>query len=501
MSNTSNDTSFSGEIRVAARIIDVLSSGLYESPAACLKELINNSYDAGATSVNVYVKPDADRIIIEDDGIGLNRAEFEAHFKRISESHKRDESDKIGVRPKIGKIGIGFVAANEICEVMEIFSTKAGSTELLHVFINFAEMRKPLTERRRDNDEIVKADYEGKVLRAERSEHYTKLFLTSVRGEAKQILASASSQNPKAQARSLYGLEPDSVYKVLKDAKLNTWKDFDFYSETLLHVALNLPIRYYSGWIPAKHHEKVKEFEDHLDILDFSVFYDGCELYKPIVFNPPDNSTLLERFEFKGENISATGYFYAQHGTVKPLELQGLLVRIRNAAVGEYDHTFWGFSQSDAGLIQRWISAEIWADDRLEEAMRVDRGSFRIAYPAYVELRDAIHKQLRVVLNQATTKIYKANRSENITKKVKELAKKKIAPVAPVAARNIEELLESAATKASARRSLQRKFSIIEFYETVLEVGKKVLTPSQLAKFLESLTERVGHEPTKKSRD
>ncbi len=88
--------------------------------------------------MNVFVKPDADRIIIEDNGCGMDRADFEKHFKRISESYKRQESDKTeSGRPKIGKIGIGFIAANEICDVMEIRSTKKGSTELLEVSIRF----------------------------------------------------------------------------------------------------------------------------------------------------------------------------------------------------------------------------------------------------------------------------------------------------------------------------------------------------------------------------
>ena len=53
---------FKGKIRVASGIVNYLSSGLYHSPAACLKELVNNSYDADATEVNVFVKPDANRI-------------------------------------------------------------------------------------------------------------------------------------------------------------------------------------------------------------------------------------------------------------------------------------------------------------------------------------------------------------------------------------------------------------------------------------------------------
>src|SRR5207248_5766978 len=98
-------------------------------------------------------------IIIEDNGTGMDRLDFTSHFNRISESHKRDTSQttKNG-RPKIGKIGIGFIAANEICDVMELFSTKQDSTELLHVNIDFAEMRKPPEERRRDGEDFVKAD-------------------------------------------------------------------------------------------------------------------------------------------------------------------------------------------------------------------------------------------------------------------------------------------------------------------------------------------------------
>jgi HSP90 family molecular chaperone len=148
---------FRGEITVAARIIDLLSSGLYESPAACLKELINNSFDADASHVDVSVKPDANRIIIQDDGQGMDRAEFERHFRRIAESHKRDIQDVTTTgRPKIGKIGIGVIAANELCEKLEIFSTKVGSPELLHVTIDFEEMRKPPNYARKKTEDFSK---------------------------------------------------------------------------------------------------------------------------------------------------------------------------------------------------------------------------------------------------------------------------------------------------------------------------------------------------------
>jgi hypothetical protein len=204
---------FSGQIMVAARIIDYLSSGLYHTAAACLKELINNSFDADARHVELYIKPDADRIIIEDDGEGISRTEFERHFKRIAESHKREGDDhtKSG-RPKIGKIGIGFIAANELCDRVEIFSTKQGSRELLHVSINFAELRKNPEQRRKGSGDFVKGDYEGEVSEtAEVEAHYTRVFLQEIKGEAKDVLASALSARQGSTPLTLYGLNVSST--------------------------------------------------------------------------------------------------------------------------------------------------------------------------------------------------------------------------------------------------------------------------------------------------
>jgi len=216
---SNNDASFSGEIRVAARIIDHISSGLYESPAACLKELINNSYDADASRVDVFVKPNANQIIIADDGIGLNKAEFQQHFERISESHKRETSDvtKSG-RPKIGKIGIGFIAANEICDVMEIESTKQGSNELLKVTINFSDMRKDPAQRKiKGSSEISKADYFGTVEEAPIDDHYTYVTLRNIIGDAKKILEGAEVSPHSFGSKTLYGLQPESIKKNIRE--------------------------------------------------------------------------------------------------------------------------------------------------------------------------------------------------------------------------------------------------------------------------------------------
>ena len=497
MTNNGRRDTFSGEIRVASRIVDYLSSGLYPSPAACLKELINNSYDADATRVDVFVKPDADRIIIQDDGLGLNKQEFVQHFARISESHKRDGASvtKTG-RPKIGKIGIGFIAANEICEVMELFSTKKGSRDLLHVLINFSEMRQPLQKRRRDDGDIAKADYEGELLDAKPDEHYTHLFLKNVRGEARQILAGAMPQQGGTETRSLYGMSPESIVHVLKNPPPKTWKVYDPYSETMLHIGLNVPVDYYEDWLPSNLANKVRDLVDEVRRLRFSVYYDGTELRKPIVFAPTDNA-FISRFAYNGHTVSASGYFYVQHGTIRPIELHGLLVRIRHAAVGEYDHSFWGFSASESSLIQRWVSAEVWADDRLEDAMNIDRRTLRVAHPAYVELRDAIHQQLRKVLRKARRDIYAAKsenrKRSNIEDALEELynvADELLGSSARAVARQIIKRWRDEANKGLGSAVL-RSYSVPALYRLVIEIGGEFLSDRQLSDFLERLTERL----------
>ena len=489
---------FKGQIRVASRIVDSLSSGLYHTPAACLKELINNSYDADATEVHVFIKPDADQILIEDNGVGMSRQEFERHFQRVSESHKRDTGESLEYgRKKIGKIGIGFIAANEMCQRMEILSTKAGSNELLHVTVDFAEMRKPISERRTAGNGIVKADYVGRILDGKRDEHYTYLALTEVRERAKHIYASSTHDVEADLSRplTLYGLKPNTIAERLRSDKLKTWSQFDAYSQTMLEVALNVPVPYHDDWIPVPEETAVPNaVARRIQQLRFCVKYDGTELRKPIVFSR--GKAFVIPFQFSGENVGATGYFYAQHGTIQPRELHGLLVRIRDAAVGEYDPQFWNFPSAEASLIQRWISAEIYADDRLEDAMNIDRRTLRIAHPAYVELRTAIHQQLKSVLGLARRRLYetasaerKADRIAALYESVVELSEHELKELSPRLASEVARSWRSVPKRK--RGETATSIDIPNLYQLVVEAASEVLDEDDAARLILALNRKL----------
>lgn len=493
-----------GKIKVASRIVDHLSSGLYESPSACLKELINNSFDADASTVNVFVKPDADRIIIEDDGHGMNAEEFERHFKSVSESYKRvnNETTQKYKRKKIGKIGIGFIAANEICDELELTSTKKGSKEELNVRINFAEIRKdPHSREKNEKGELDKADYEGEILTTESDQSYTYIFLKKIRGDARDILSGAGTTEHMSGDISLYGKNHESICEILKTKKIRSWSDFDTYSKNMLEIGLNTPVRYHDNWLPEKMAKKLKNITSEVENLNFKVFFDGTEIRKPIVFAPKKdvNKSFIEEFKFEGKHVSAKGYFYAQDTGLKPQELQGILTRIRYASIGKYDSGFWGFSPSKNPLLQSWISGEIYADDRLEEAMNIDRKTLRITHPAYVELQKEIHKYVDSFLKRVRSDIYgsgtkerKKIKAKNISEKVKVITDENSTKINKETQDYIEKTWNQKKSKSKNQKQVLKKYTIDELYKVVIDVATEVLDDKQFNNFIKKLTERLN---------
>lgn len=487
---------FAGEIKVASRIVDHLSSGIYKSPAACLKELINNAYDADALNVHVSVKPDADRIIVHDDGTGFSKDEFVAHFNRIAESRKREDSDTTTRgRPKIGRIGIGFIAANELCEELEIYSTQIDSEELLHVTINFRMMRTDTAERRRDGGDFAKADYVGEIVSAQPTDHHTTLILKKIRGEARDLLAGVTARH---QPGSLYGKSPESIADALADPKLRSWTDLDSYSQTLLRIGLNVPVAYAPAWAPeAVLADGLEQFSAEANTLNLTLKYDGTDVRKPIVLRPGKKRTLTRAFEHRGDRVAARGYFYAQHGRIQPEELQGVLVRIRHAAVGEYDKTYWGFPASEGPLFKTWVTGEVWANDELEDAMNIDRSTLRDVHPAYVELRQALHEFMSLFLKDVRRELYGAGaterreyRAKGEMRQIERVVADRTA-VAPQAMAEVKETWRDEAVSDTGAVKLTRKYTVSQLYDIVIGVAEEVLPRPVLARFVKRLTDRL----------
>ena len=129
------------------RIIEILSNEIYDSPLALLRENVQNGYDAilmraseenrPITDFRLLIKIDANKIEIDDDGIGMDENTLEHNFWKAGASGKRGElAKKAGV---IGTFGIGAMANFGVCTKLIVETRHVNSQTTL---ISSAEREK-----------------------------------------------------------------------------------------------------------------------------------------------------------------------------------------------------------------------------------------------------------------------------------------------------------------------------------------------------------------------
>ena len=120
----SNDSQF--RFAISLSVLNHLGRNLYRNFITVLGEAISNSWDAEAENVWIDVDLDNRRFSIMDDGIGMDREDFQEKFLKIgyskrSEGRTKSESKE---RPYIGAKGIGKLALLSCAKRVSIFSKK-----------------------------------------------------------------------------------------------------------------------------------------------------------------------------------------------------------------------------------------------------------------------------------------------------------------------------------------------------------------------------------------
>ena len=98
----------------------IAAGEVIQRPASCLKELVENSLDAGATRVQVIVR-DAGRTLLRviDDGIGMSEMDARLAFERHATSKIREAQDLFSLRT----MGFRGEALASICAVAQVEMT------------------------------------------------------------------------------------------------------------------------------------------------------------------------------------------------------------------------------------------------------------------------------------------------------------------------------------------------------------------------------------------
>lgn len=421
-------------INVSLRIISDLSQGLYRSPADALKELVSNAYDADSEIVDINFKKDFSLLTIRDQGEGMTINEFIQAMETIGSSPKRSidterkEETQSG-RKIIGRIGIGLLGASQIAEEIEIQSTTKNSTVGFLASIEFnqfasEEARKiKITELWEEKKEIQIGKYFIKeIADVEKNAHYTYIRLTGIKRTLINKLRAVPEKDggqPRVMGKKIFNME-----------ELVKWMRKDYIIKTALHEYdrlfwelcilcpvpyLNNALRIYNKLETTSGTSEFTEFANTINKeTHLTLKFDGIDCLKPILMPDKDDRNYQLFFnllfmkgldkrhikyrdynregELEEKELKIRGYIYFQKPKIWPPELQGLLVRVRNVAVGQYDSTFLTYRRHE-GFKFSQISGEIYVDG-LDEVLNIDRSSFRETESAFVAFRDGIHKYL-----------------------------------------------------------------------------------------------------------
>lgn len=414
-----------GVMKVGSQILEILGKGVYSAPWNSLKELISNSFDACATKVELEYSPEQRKLTLKDNGFGMDYMDFDEHFTFITQSEKRRKGDfsEICRRPLIGKFGIGFIAVSQLCDEIKVTSAKKGADTYFAATIDFAKFRREEVRGREfyQVSQFTLTNFEKKDL----DEHYTQIELLKLNKAFVDVLNNVipgRSPYPRLKATSF----EDVVQHLCSGYVNNIRMEAGPFWEFLVNLANVIPVEYLDDGplsfsqniiIGDKYRESydsameiISAMKSRMAKFNFRVFFNGIQLKKPVrfpnedwlndydeqlrVFPVGNTIKLIDPTTERPSTIDYKGYLYYQKTRIVPEELRGLVIRVRNVAIGGPNRDLWGYPYPGDKVYLDQIYGEIYVDSGLEDAMNIDRSTFKTTHFEYTAMRDALHKFL-----------------------------------------------------------------------------------------------------------
>lgn len=402
-------------IEVSSKIVGHISAGIYRSPAGALKELVSNAFDADATRVAITTNwPSFDIITCRDNGSGMTRGKFERIMRKgIGDSTKRVTTEgkvshvtTLG-RPVVGWLGIGMLGIAQICHEFQVISHHKASQTAFRARVRLADF---LREKVQDTSPNLGAapisvgQFQIESIDYEPDNAGTYVIAADMRSAFVRKFRETAGED------RLPSLFPAFLKKTHASRSAKTVSN---YWQMVWELAVACPVPSIDtgpfDWEKIEVAHELKERLIHrqhaLEAHQFAVVVDGLSLRKPNQYPlayPPSKCerTTGKLFDVNkevmvyGRPLKMSGYVYLQNGAaVEPMELRGLLVRIRNVAIGPYDATLLNYPRLPNPRFN-WLSGEIEVEAGLEFAMHIDRNGFNEMHPHFVRLQEIIHELL-----------------------------------------------------------------------------------------------------------
>lgn len=207
------------EMRMSLNVLNHLGLNLYSNVPAVLSEVVANSWDADATSVEIVIE--GDKIIITDDGHGMSEADINDKYLNVGYERRKNEQVRTPKhnRPVMGRKGIGKLSLFSIAEtvVVQTVSDKDRSGFVMSVEdIKSAMKQEESTYHPKPLDESeITLDKEG-----------TQIILTDIK---KRVSRTTSTALRKRLARRFSIIGTEHNFDVTIDGTRVTVADRDYF--------------------------------------------------------------------------------------------------------------------------------------------------------------------------------------------------------------------------------------------------------------------------------
>jgi anti-sigma regulatory factor (Ser/Thr protein kinase) len=326
---------------VASDVVRYFSIGLYQNFAIAVKELISNAYDAKATEIRIRLDLLSGKIIVRDNGTGMDIKDLKERFLAIGASTSLSEKiDELG-RKRIGTFGIGSVAVFPYCEKITVLTKKRNTNRSIQLDI--------------DSSRFFKAGT-FKLGVGELAEFPYSVTLSDLPIELGETII------------ILEGIKPHILKELRETKKI---KPYSIEEESGLEK-FKWTLCQYCPLLYPEEQKELRTFFEYKGRTPLRLWLDGEELFR----NVPENARILEKGEKQFGSIKVKYAIMCPYGPVKPEEAKGLQIRLRDVAIGfPSDFDIIKLTGKVPGKLN-YLCGEIHVLEGLSDALMIDRNSF-----------------------------------------------------------------------------------------------------------------------------
>lgn len=326
-------------IKVSKEVVSHLSLGLYKNFARAVKELISNSYDSGATTVKIKLDLDNNRIIVRDDGRGMNIDEIKEKFLTIGYPTPLKETvDELG-RKRIGTFGIGCLSVFPYCNSLQVITKKRNKNQIIELNI--------------DTEGFFK---KGTFFFVEEAEVPYGIYPSDLPGEKGETIIVLEEIKPQiAKELQQKGFQGKSSIDKLGGFQKFKWA-----------LSQYTPIQF------PPDRKDLRDLFGNSTTVPMRLWLDGEELFR----NVPENADILEKGEEQFGDVSLRYAIMTSMRPIEPEEARGIQTRLRNVAIGlprDFDVT--KLTGKVLGKLN-YICGEAHILRGLNSALMIDRDDF-----------------------------------------------------------------------------------------------------------------------------